>query len=306
MAPVRNLEPSANDINAELPKPGQRMTRTYLSEKKAKQAVTATAVAFAIIIASCTQMTTPPNPVGEQRMPNEINQPEHIGTGVLLQNNNQEYVVTALHVAQDCNFEPLIDVFGTWTPSTWKTIGTDEKNDIAVLQRVGAEDPNIGKLAALYGREGTVHGATAVAMGFPGTTEPITWTRMGEHFRPLPMLVPTLLYFGADDSHYSGGYLNYGFSGGPIVAWTGSQAIITGIITKKANTLRPDGEIEHAGLVGVSDIAVAERIVAEYNNQTIEEFRNGKPKAHSTVQERRLPETLSPAEIIDAVIRLGR
>ena len=238
-------------------------------------------------------------------MPEESIEMQDMGTGILLQYDDQEYIVTALHVAQAGEFEPLIDIYGKWSTSTWNTIGIDEGNDVAVLQRVGANDSKIGELAARYGREGTILGSFGVALGFPVTLPPVKWTRQQGQLRPIPMPVLTTIYFGAEDTHYSGGYLNYGFSGGPIVAWAGNHSTITGIVTKKAIVSRPDGTVEHAGLVGIASIDIVERIIAKHNGQTIDEFRASKPKADSTKSNQWSPASMVTAEIMDAVIRLG-
>ncbi len=268
--------------------------------------VIALVIMCAIVIVGCTQTANDAKFEGEQRMSRDKSEVQPIGTGVLLQHGDQEYVVTALHVARACEFEPLIDVFGEWSTSTWQTIGTDEDNDIAVLQRVGENDSKIGRLAARYGHVGTVFGSVSLALGFPGTIPPINWSRQAGQLRPVPMPVLTTLYFGTDDSHYTGGYLNYGFSGGPIVAWAGNHPTITGIITSKALTSNQSGTPEHAGLVGVSDITLVERIIAKHNNQTLEQFQDGKPKADTGRPNEASPVSLVTAEIMDAVVRLGR
>ena len=280
--------------------------QVYVGKKLVRIATkTAIAVAWTIIVASCAQMIDGPKPTVQQPVQEQENQMHHEGTGILIQHNDQEYVITTLHLARPCEFEPLIDIFGQWSTSTWKTIGIDEQNDVAVLQRIGANDSKIARLAARYGSEGTVLGSFAVALGFPGITPPVKWIRQAGKLRPVPMPVLTTIYFGAEDSYYSGGYLNYGFSGGPIVAWAGNHPTITGLVTQKATALRPDGILEHAGLVRIAAIGVAERIIAQHNNQTTDEFRAGKPKTDSYTQTQWSPASMMTAEIIDAVIRLA-
>ena len=228
-----------------------------------------------------------------------------VGTGVLLQHDGQEYVVTALHVAEACNFDPLIDMNGVWTFSTWEVIGTDSENDIAVLRRVGENDKRIARLAARYGLKGTIFGASATALGFPGTIPPIEWARFGQDLRPVPIPAHITLSFGlGKGNYYTGGYLNHGFSGGPIVAWSGTNPTLAGIITSKANTIRPDGFSEHAGLVGITDITVAERIIAQHINLTLQDFQEGKPELDGA--ERLFQPTMVTGKILDSVVRLGK
>ena len=230
--------------------------------------------------------------------------PRHVGTGVLLQYAGQEYMATALHVAESCDFNPLIEYGGEWRPSTWKLIGTDEENDAAVLQRVGVEDARITTLEAMYGKGGSVFGAQAAALGFPDTVDGINWKRFRCSLRPLPMTVPVSLYFSTGETHYSGGYVNHGFSGGAIVAWNGTQPTIVGIITKKTRVYRTDGFIEHAGLVGFADIAVVERILARHATHDMREVRWNKPTPTDNLQKPQ-PPSLFTGEIMDAVIMLG-
>ncbi len=196
---------------------------------------------------------------------------------------------------------------GAWMSSTWEVIGTDSESDIAVLRRIGGDDKKIARLAARYGNEGIVFGASATALGFPGATPPIEWARFEEHLRPVPIPAHITLSFGIGrGSYYTGGYLSHGFSGGPIVAWSGTNPTISGIITRKANVIRSDGTLEHAGLVGITDITVAERMISSYNNLTIEQFQDGKPKSKADAPKQWICASLVTAEIMDSVIRLGK
>ena len=266
--------------------------------------VIALAAMLAIILGSCAQLASE-MPSEDSVKPRTDNIVQGVGTGVLLQHDGQEYVVTALHVAEACSFEPFIDMNGVWMPSTWKVIGTDSENDIAVLQRVGENDNKIARLAARYGMNGIIFGASATALGFPGTTPPIEWARFDQTLRPVPIPAHITLSFGlGKGSYYTGGYLNHGFSGGPIVAWSGTNPTIAGIITSKAYTIRPDGVGEHAGLVGITDITVAERIIADHNNLAAQAFQDGKPEFDGA--ERLFQPTMVTAEILDSVVRLGK
>lgn len=233
--------------------------------------------------------------------------PSLAGTGVLLQYAGQEYMATALHVARRCNFNPLIEYDEEWRPYTWEVIGKDEENDVAVLQRVGVENARIASTSgAMYGKKGVVLGAQAVALGFPEILDGINWRRVEGSLRPVPMTVSVSLYFGCGETHYSGGYVNRGFSGGAIVAWNGNQPSIVGIITKKAGVyITEDSDYtENAGLVGFADITVVERILSEHTNYDIEHVGNYKPPSYNP-RKLQIP-TLSTNEIIDAAIMLGR
>ena len=229
---------------------------------------------------------------------------QHIGSGVLIQHNEHEYVVTALHVAKPCSFQPLIDHQGGWQQSTWQTIGIDEKNDVAVLERVGDNDRKIAALTLGYGFEGVVFGGTANAFGFPGTTPPIEWSRQEGQRRPVPMSVLVSIYPALGDTHYSGGYLNYGFSGGGIVAWAGTHPTLIGIITRKALTAGKNS-LEHAGLVGYASIKVVERILAAHTGESIEAFLAVKPSMASSEASIPTPSSLMMGEVVDAIIMLG-
>lgn len=231
--------------------------------------------------------------------------PSQAGTGVLLQYAGQEYMATALHVAESCDFNPLIEHGGEWRPYPWEVIGTDEENDVAVLH---VENARIASTSgAMYGKVGTTaFGAYAVALGFPETVDGINWQRDEGSLRPVPMTVAVSLYFGRGETHYSGGYVNRGFLGGAIVTWNGNQPTIVGIITKKAGVYKTKDSdyVENAGLVGFADITVVERILSEHANYDIEYVGNYKPPSYNP-QNLQIP-TLVTSEIIDAAIMLGR
>ena len=238
--------------------------------------------------------------------------PSHVGTGVLLQYAGQEYMATALHVAESCDFNPLIGYGGDeWKPSTWKRIGTDEENDVAVLQRVGEEDAKIvtREPVAIYGKGAVAIGASGIAVGFPGTLEGINWMIPRETLRPVPISVLISLYLTSEDTHYSGGYMNYGFSGGAIVVWDGRQSTstIVGIITRKGQVRKKCRPDEHAGLVGFADITVVDRILAEHANHDMREVMYNTP--HPPINNREtpfMPVSIFTTDIMDAVIMLGR
>lgn len=186
-----------------------------------------------------------------------------IGSGVIAYFENREYVVTALHVAEPCGFQPLVRHSGKWNTVNWKTVATDTDNDIAILSARGKlSEPSefVG-----YGEmDGLIFGQIGYALGYPGV-----WDSAGprlDHIAemkrlPLPVVALVLAnHVAGNPTTYCSSYINAGFSGGAVVfplpknKWT-----VAGIITHFPTVLRPvyrDGRVtgdtvqEHAGLVG--------------------------------------------------------
>ena len=191
------------------------------------------------------------------------------GSGVIAYYEDREYLVTALHVAELCGFQPLVRHSGKWNTIGWKTVATDTDNDIAILSAEGIlSDPPefVG-----YGEMGgLIFGQLGYALGYPGV-----WDRTGprlDHIaemKRLPMPVVALVlanHVPGNSTIYSSSYINAGFSGGAVVfplsenKWT-----VAGIITHVPTVLRPvyrDGKetdetvLEHAGLVGYTTFSV--------------------------------------------------
>lgn len=236
----------------------------------------------------------------------DIDPVEHIGSGVLIHHAGKEYVATALHVAEDCNFEPLIGTAFLWRPSTWETVGIDQANDVAVLERVGERDNNLTSSTLHYGFNRVTSGAMANAFGFPITKPPIQWSIMGGTGRPVPMAVSVLTYPAMGDIQYCGGYLNYGFSGGAIVAWAETHPTVIGIISEKGLTESGSWQDEHAGLVRFAHIRVVERIIGDSTGLTRDEFQAGKPSNQLSDRGPYTPSSLTTSQVVDGIIMMGR
>ena len=166
------------------------------------------------------------------------------GSGVVVHHQGREYLATALHVAKRCKFQPLIRREGRWVPAYWDTIGVDDTADIAVLSTLSVK---LSNLTPKYGFAGALIGAVGRAMGFPALADPEEMSHITEmNGFPIPMTMLISSYAqltkGADESiHYTGGYVNTGFSGGAILLQTtidGSGWSIGGIITNRGGLLR--------------------------------------------------------------------
>ena len=56
------------------------------------------------------------------------------GSGVVANLNNNQYLVTALHVAEDCDFRPLVRFNDQWNSMDWRTVAIGRSYDIAILE----------------------------------------------------------------------------------------------------------------------------------------------------------------------------
>ena len=164
-----------------------------------------------------------------------------VGSGVVVHHNDEEYLATALHVAKECAFQPLIRRSGEWRQAQWETIGTNEDADIAVLKT------SSGTLSSLTPRYGMAHvdiGGVGRAMGFPAISDPTEISHVAEiEGAPLPLTALVASYVqpspgASPDIHYAGGYINGGFSGGAMVFPTSSGWTIAGIITHTEGFIR--------------------------------------------------------------------
>ena len=166
-----------------------------------------------------------------------------IGSGVVIHHQGREYLATALHVAQGCNFQPLVRRNGQWLSASWETIGRNAAADVAVLRTPTLE---LSNLTPTYGYAGVLIGAVGRAMGFPALGDPEEVSHITEmEGLPIPLTVLISSYAqltgGADMSiHYTGGYVNSGFSGGAMLLPTtvGSGWSIGGIITHREGVLK--------------------------------------------------------------------
>ena len=107
--------------------------------------------------------------------------------------------------------------------------------------------------------------------------------------------------FPDGDIPYSGGYVQYGFSGGPVITWINNHASVVGIITHKG--IVANGE--HAGMVAFADIQVVEDILTMYHGHSQDEIVAYKPPppqdkpAYSPP-----PGTMVTNEVVVSVVRL--
>lgn len=195
------------------------------------------------------------------------------GSGVIAQLNNREYLVTALHVAESCDFNPLVRTNGVWNTIAWRTVATVRDYDIAVLETDTILDRS--RLPVLYGEpSGLVFGQIGYALGFPGIED-----QSGpsiDHIRevdgkPIPVAALVVANLAAGGKvTYSSSYINAGFSGGAIVyPMSASDWTIAGIITHFPAVPRHvyrNGEktgdyiMQHTGLVGYTSFGVIEKL----------------------------------------------
>ena len=191
------------------------------------------------------------------------------GSGVVIHHENEEYLATALHVARDCNFQPLIRRSGAWTQAQWETVATNDDADVAILK---TSSGTLSRLTPKYGLGHVLVGGIGRAMGFPAITDVTEISHIAEiEGIPVPLTALVASYFqssqgAAPDIHYAGGYINGGFSGGAMLFPTSSGWTISGIITHRegfsrrsvlrrnaaTNIYEPDGEFavnEPSGLI---------------------------------------------------------
>ena len=202
------------------------------------------------------------------------------GTGVVVHHREQEFLATALHVARQCNFQPLVRRNGFWGRCHWSIVGIDEEADIVVLEPHPA---NLSNSTPEYGRDGVTIGAVGRAMGFPALSDPGELDHIGElEGHPIPVTVLVSSYFSQLEGqnlrvHYLGGYVNAGFSGGPILLPSDTGWRIAGIITHREAVVRSmyrrneeTGETERilygepSGLIRFADIRVAIELIDNF------------------------------------------
>ena len=163
------------------------------------------------------------------------------GSGVVVHLQDDEYLATALHVAQACQFQPLVRKNKQWASAQWETVGIDEKADVAVLRTSTAR---LSHLTPRYGLGRVLLGAVGRAMGFPALTDPKEVSHIGDiEGAPMPLTTLVSAYFspGTDAGtgiHYAGGYVNAGFSGGAMLLPTTEGWTVGGIITHREGVIR--------------------------------------------------------------------
>lgn len=165
------------------------------------------------------------------------------GSGVVVHHQGCEYLATACHVAEDCNFSPWVRKDNQWSEREWDIVGVDEQCDVAVLRTSTAK---LSHLTPNYGFGNVLVGGVGRALGFPAISDPRDMSHVAQvGGAPIPLGVLVASYFIPPTEasvHYLGGYANSGFSGGAVVlptiqgAWT-----IAGIITHREGV--PKGTI---------------------------------------------------------------
>lgn len=171
----------------------------------------------------------------------DVKQP--FGSGVVLHRGDEQYLVTALHVATGCEFRPLIRRRKEWLRIPWQTVATDEDVDIAILKTT----QEITNLIPRYGADGVYMGGIGRAMGFPVLVNPYATDHVTE-MEGFPIAFSTMIsaYFGDRNQtgvHYLSGYINSGFSGGAVVLPTNEGWTIAGIITHREGVLKKQSRV---------------------------------------------------------------
>ena len=199
-----------------------------------------------------------------------------IGSGVIINLEGSEYLLTAFHVAEPCGMNPLVRFNNTWNAITWKTVAISEADDIAVLQTGVVLDNS--KIPVKHGMvKGTIYGQIGYALGYPGISgengpETDHVSEIGG--KPIPIAALAISNFASTGKGtYSSSYINAGFSGGAIVFPVGTDDwTIAGIITHFPTVRRPvyrdsketgDYILQHTGLVGFTPLKRIEELIGE-------------------------------------------
>ena len=210
------------------------------------------------------------------------------GSGVIVSLEDREYLITAHHVAANCNFDPFVRYRNQWCPLSWGVVADSEILDVTVLESgtkfISANNP----LPVGYGDAGVTHGQIGYALGFPRIIGDSGFSLnhimvMEDRPIPLPALLLVNLSVEGVESAYSASYINDGYSGGAIVARvaeTGKWAIL-GIIKNAPSVYRPvlrpetnrKGEVvyvetneavsQHTGLIGYTPWSRIEELIAD-------------------------------------------
>lgn len=205
------------------------------------------------------------------------------GTAFMAELDGKEYVITARHVAEACQYDPYIRHAGTWNKQNWSSpLVDDNENDITVFQSPVFRPPQIipdGGLSAFdvrYGMAGIVFGQVGYALGFPGVIgEGKLRTDHVNEFKNMPVPLSTLLAINkgiGTDVVYSASYINAGYSGGAVVypVWNTNDWGVAGIITHFPSIPRPvmDAQgkeigyvMQHTGLVGYTPWQLIEHLI---------------------------------------------
>jgi S1-C subfamily serine protease len=159
------------------------------------------------------------------------------GSGVVVHRGGNEYLVTALHVGEDCNFSPVIRRRGQWQVPSLEFVVRDEDTDIAIFRNVGTS--RLSSLTPEYGLAHSIIGTVGRAVGFPTTGKPEEDTKYIVEMDgiPIPICAPICSYANMPLDHpqvsVAAGYINRGFSGGAVLFPTNDDWKIVGIITHR-------------------------------------------------------------------------
>ena len=195
-----------------------------------------------------------------------------LGSGTVININNEQFLATALHVADPCSFNPQVRYQKRWNRLIWQTVGIDIQHDIAVLKSDTLLDSR--RIPVKYGEpEGLIYGQIGYALGYPGIGNSVDHI-VEANGRPIPLIAIATAVFGVDQA-YSPGYINAGFSGGALAFPVGDKDwTIAGIITAFPTVPRPvynngaktgDYVHEHSGLIKYTSINVVKNIINKSN-----------------------------------------
>ena len=187
------------------------------------------------------------------------------GSGVLVNFDGQEYLVTALHVLENCPESGLVRMNSMWNQINWESVIVDEDADIAVLKTETSFD--IARLPVQLGKQhGMVYGQIGYALGYPSVLghDGTQVNHIAEvNGRPIPAVALAVWNFQqGPERAFATSYVSPGYSGGTIVfpigngEWTVAGIINTIQISGIRMKAKLDGE-EKEHLVGLSTGIVA-------------------------------------------------
>ena len=138
------------------------------------------------------------------------------GSGVIINVDGVEYLVTALHVIEKRGMNPRVRAAGEWLSIDWQTVAIDKQHDVAVLRTNTVLDPQ--RIPIEYGEPtGMVYGSIGYVLGYR------SWADAGriqtEHIveadgKAIPIASLVVANFAASGEFtYSASYINAGFFG---------------------------------------------------------------------------------------------
>jgi len=141
-------------------------------------------------------------------------------SGVVANVNNNQYLVTAFHVTNDCNIRPLDWFNRQWNSMDWGTVILDEQHDIVFLEIDTILCDK--KIPVLYSEpHGQIFGQIGYALRYPrfkGEVGPSTDHIIEAQGRSMPIVALVVTNFTVDgETNYSASYITAVFTGGAIV-----------------------------------------------------------------------------------------